>query len=250
VDLIFRNDPFSRSSIAEFRHLRDNIQTPLPDGLKQARLSYIGNTADISDLKDVTDRDQIRVNAYVLLGVYLILVILLRKPGTCIYLMFTVFYSYLATLGFTFLVYWAMDPQGFAGLDWKVPMFLFTILIAVGEDYNIFLMARIEEEQKVHGPLQGIAVALERTGSIISSCGIIMAGTFASLMAGSLTGLDQLGLALAVGVLLDTFVVRPIMVPSFLVLMTTGRLGFVSRLAGFTRQELPLSPPTDMRRSA
>lgn len=250
VDLVFKNDPFARSSIAEFRNLRDHIKDHLPDGLQSAKLSFVGNTADISDLKDVTDSDQLHIDAYVMLGVYLILVVLLRKPGVCAYLMFTVFYSYLATLGFTFLFFWAMDPQGFSGLDWKVPMFLFTILIAVGEDYNIFLMTRIEEEQEVHGPVKGIAVALERTGSIISSCGIIMAGTFASLMAGSLSGMDQLGLALAVGVLLDTFVVRPVMVPAFLVLLTTGRLGFMSRLAGFGRSDCVVVPAADMRRSA
>ncbi|MFO0979150.1 MAG: MMPL family transporter [Planctomycetaceae bacterium] len=237
VDLILKNDPFARSSISEFRHLRDNIRSHLPDGLREAKLSYVGNTADISDLKDVTDSDQIRIDSLVVLGVYLILVILLRKPGICGYLMFTVLYSYFATLGFTFFIFWALDPQGFTGLDWKVPMFLFTILIAVGEDYNIFLMARIEEEQKVHGPLKGISVALERTGSIISSCGIIMAGTFSSLMAGSLVGMDQLGLALATGVVLDTFIIRPIMVPAFLVLLTTRRLGPISRLAGYGKQE-------------
>jgi RND superfamily putative drug exporter len=217
--------------------LRDRIRTELPDGLRDARLWFVGNTAEISDLKAVTDRDQIRIDALVMMGVYLILWALLKKPGICAYLMFTVLYSYFATLGFTYLAFWAMDPQGFTGLDWKVPMFLFTILIAVGEDYNIFLMARIDEEQKVHGPLQGITVALEKTGSIISSCGVIMAGTFSSLMAGSLVGMDQLGLALATGVVLDTFVIRPIMVPSFMVLLATMRLGVLSRLAGYGKKE-------------
>lgn len=236
VDLIFKQDPFSRDSISDFRNLRDRIRDHLPAGLKDASLSFVGNTADISDLKDVTDSDQIRIDTLVMLGVYLILVVLLRRPGICAYLMFTVFYSYLATLGITYLVFWAMDPQGFAGLDWKVPMFLFTILIAVGEDYNIFLMARIEEEEKVHGPVKGITVALERTGSIISSCGIIMAGTFSSLMAGSLVGMDQLGFALALGVLLDTFVIRPIMVPSLLMLLATNQLGIFSRWAGYEKK--------------
>jgi len=236
VDLIFQQDPFSRDSISDFRNLRDHIREHLPEGLKDASLSFVGNTADISDLKDVTDSDQLRINTLVMFGVYLILVILLRRPVICGYLMFTVFYSYLATLGITHLVFWAMDPQGFAGLDWKVPMFLFTILIAVGEDYNIFLMARIEEEERVHGPVKGITVALERTGSIISSCGIIMAGTFSSLMAGSLVGMDQLGFALALGVLLDTFVIRPIMVPSLLMLLATGQLGIFSRWAGYEKK--------------
>ena len=77
----------------------------------------------------------------------------------------------------------------------------FTILIAVGEDYNILLMARVEEEQKRHGPVGGITEALVRTGPIISSCGLIMAGTFGSLMAGSLTEMTQLGFALAFALL-------------------------------------------------
>ena len=237
VELIFKNDPFSRTSISDYRNLRDRIHDHLPEGLKDANLYFVGSIPQISDLKDVTDSDQIRIDALVLGGVYVILVLLLKKPGVCAYLMFTVFYSYLATLGFTYLVFWltAAHPSEFAGLDWKVPMFLFTILIAVGEDYNIFLMSRIEEEQKVHGPVKGIIVALERTGSIISSCGIIMAGTFCSLMAGSLVGMDQLGLALAAGVLLDTFVIRPVMVPSMLILLSTGRLGILSRWGGFSK---------------
>ena len=240
VELIFKNDPFSRTSIADYRNMRDRLQDHLPEGLKDANLYFVGSIPQISDLKDVTDSDQFRIDALVLGGVYVILVLLLKKPGVCAYLMFTVFYSYLATLGFTYLVFWltAANPSEFAGLDWKVPMFLFTILIAVGEDYNIFLMARIEEEQKIHGPVKGIIVALERTGSIISSCGIIMAGTFCSLMAGSLVGMDQLGLALAAGVLLDTFVIRPVMVPSMLILLSTGRLGILSRWGGFEKKRI------------
>ena len=240
VELIFKNDPFSRTSIADYRNLRDRLQDHLPEGLKDANLYFVGSIPQISDLKDVTDSDQFRIDALVLGGVYVILVLLLKKPGVCAYLMFTVFYSYLATLGFTYLVFWltAANPSELAGLDWKVPMFLFTILIAVGEDYNIFLMARIEEEQKIHGPVKGIIVALERTGSIISSCGIIMAGTFCSLMAGSLVGMDQLGLALAAGVLLDTFVIRPVMVPSMLILLSTGRLGILSRWGGFEKKRI------------
>ena len=244
VDLVLQEDPFARNSIAQFESIRRSIEASIPAGLK---VFTLGPTASISDLKAVTDRDQIKIDILVLGGVFLILIVLLRRFTISLYLIVSVFFSYLVTLGATFFVFWAMAPSDFAGLDWKVPMFLFTILIAVGEDYNIFLMTRIDEEQRQHGPVAGVIAALQKTGSIISSCGIIMAGTFCSLMAGSLVGLHQLGFALAFGVLLDTFVVRPILVPAFLVLLYDGRLKSLKHL--LARTEQPLSPAAEVAQS-
>lgn len=224
LDLIFRNDAFSRTSIEEFTRMKKKLPELLPESMKGAKLAFAGETASLTDLKSVTDRDRSVINSLVTIVVFVILWMLLRRPWICAYLLVTVLFSYFATLGCTFLVFWAMDPAGFAGLDWKVPMFLFTILIAVGEDYNIFLITRIDEESQQHGPVNGIIEALERTGGIISSCGIIMAGTFSSLAAGSLVGMDQLGFALALGVVLDTFVVRPVMVPAFMIMLARRRV--------------------------
>lgn len=218
-------DPFARDSIEQLTRLEGEIAKLLPEPLKANTSIFVsGSTASIRDLKAVTDRDQVRIDLLVVVSVFFILVILLRRVALCTYLILTVLFSYLVALGATYTFFWATDPQ-FAGLDWKVPMFLFTILIAVGEDYNIFLMTRIDEEQHKHGPVKGVIEALSKTGRIISSCGIIMAGTFASLCAGSLKGMIQLGFALAFGVLLDTFVVRPILVPAYLVLLHSGRFG-------------------------
>ncbi|HET6426534.1 MAG TPA: MMPL family transporter [Planctomycetaceae bacterium] len=226
-------DPFARDSMNHLTRLESEIRQRLPEAVRAStNILTLGPTASIRDLKSVTDRDQIRIDLLVIGGVFAILVVLLRQPAICAYLIVTVLFSYLATLGVTYLSFWYWDGADFAGLDWKVPMFLFTILIAVGEDYNIFLMTRIEEEQRRFGPVKGVIHALSRTGRIISSCGIIMAGTFLSLTAGSLKGMSQLGFALAFGVLLDTFVVRPILVPAYLVLLNNGRWGRVGRWLG------------------
>jgi len=290
LDLIFKEDPFSRDSIKQVESVEKLVQELLspenPDNQKTveeeeaewekkqdeldaaaesgkskegkdgngkeeepvveeefkpkslkalvgSKVHLVGTTTSIRDLKTVTDQDQIVIDTLVMVTVYLILVMLLRRPSICAYLMVTVFFSYFVSLGATFAVFYAVDPMNFSGLDWKVPMFLFTILIAVGEDYNIFLMARIEEEQHHHGPVEGVKVAMIQTGSIISSCGIIMAGTFFSLvLAGSLAGSQQLGFALTFGVLLDTFIVRPILVPAYLIMLHRGRFGPFGKLLG------------------
>lgn len=156
------------------------------------------------------------------------------------YLVLSVFFSYFVSLGLTFTLFWLIDPQ-FAGVDWKVPIFLFTILVAVGQDYNIFLMSRIREDQRTHGPIKGIRTGMLATGSIISSCGIILAGTFFSLvLAGQLRGSQQLGTALTIGVLLDTFIIRPILVPAWLIMLNTNRFG--SRLGNVLSATTPETP--------
>ncbi len=225
LDLLLKEGPFSRQSIAALAAAEGAIREALPDALRaDTRVYFVGATASVRDLAAVVRQDRTRIELLVLASVFVVLVLLLRELVVPVYLLLSVLFSYYTTLGVSFALFWLLDPHGFTGIDWKVAIFLFTILIAVGEDYNIFLMTRVREEQRRHGPLRGITEALDRTGPIISSCGVIMAGTFASLLAGSLTEMKQLGFALAFGVLLDTFVVRPILVPAFLILLRSGRL--------------------------
>lgn len=219
MELVFRHDPFARDSIAHLDRIEPRLRSEFGKLLPaDATLHFLGSTPSIRDLKLVRTGDQTRINALVCLTVYVILVILLRQPIVCLFLVLSMLLGYATTYGTTLFVFWALDPAGFPGLDWKLPMLLFTILVAVGEDYNIFLMSRVTEEQVHHGPVRGVVVAMSRTGGIISSCGVIMAGTFSALMFGSLISMRQLGFALSFGVLLDTFVIRPILVPAFLVL--------------------------------
>jgi putative drug exporter of the RND superfamily len=224
LELILSESPFARQSIDNLARLEGAVKAALPAAMPAgSQLYFVGMTASVRDLAETIQSDRVRIEIRVLASVFVILFLLLRRIAVPLYLLASVLFNYYATLGVSFVVFWLLDPQGFAGIDWKVTVFLFTILIAVGEDYNIFLLTRIHEEEKKHGPVGGVTMGLTLTGPIISSCGIIMAGTFASLLAGSLSDLKQLGFALAFGVVLDTFVIRPILVPAFLILIRRGR---------------------------
>lgn len=261
LDLVFDIDPFSRETISRLttaeqavhQALRDIATTVDVDADPETKALYqslpeatnvlmLGATASLRDLKQVTDRDRVVIAILVTIAVYLVLITLLGRPAVSLYLIATVIFSFLVTLGVTHAVFWLRAPAEYAGVDWKAPIFVFTILVAMGEDYNVLLMARVDEEQRIHGPVKGVLVALTKTGSIISSCGVIMAGTFASLMTGTLMGIIQLGFALAFGVLLDTFVVRPILVPSYLVLLYQGRFGRWGKYLGFAELPPPAEP--------
>ena len=251
IDVVFDVDPFARDAVARLDQAQAALKAslkkfsqpapeedeeeaaPPPQDYSDAKVLALGSTASIRDLKLSTDRDQIRINVFVSIAVFLVLMLLLRQPLLCAYLILTVIFSYLVTLGAAYLLFWFLSADAeFVGLDWKVPVYLFTLLLALGEDYNVLFMSRVTEEQPKHGAIPGILLALTKTGGIISSCGIIMAGTFASLMTGTLAGMVQLGFALAFGVLIDTFIVRPILVPSYLVLLNNGTFGRLSKLLG------------------
>ena len=263
LDIVFQTDPFARDAIPRLDEaeaaIRESLRkyslptaveadesedastsgesaellaAPTIDYGQSAEVLALGATASIRDLKRSTDRDQIRINVYVSVAVFLVLMTLLRQPALCAYLILTVIFSYLVTLGASHIVFRYTTGPEFSGLDWKVPVYLFTLLLALGEDYNVLFMSRVTEEQPKHGAVPGILIALTKTGGIISSCGVIMAGTFASLMTGSLAGMVQLGFALAFGVMIDTFVVRPILVPTYLVLLNNGTFGSLSRFLG------------------
>jgi RND superfamily putative drug exporter len=121
--------------------------------------------------------------------------------------------SFLFTLGLTNLVFQHLWLQ-VEGLTWYVPFFVFVFLVALGVDYSIFLIGRIKEEIPRHGVREGVHVAVAATGAIITSAGLILAGTFGALMVGEVAGLLEVGFAVAVGVLIDTFVVRTMLVPA------------------------------------
>jgi putative drug exporter of the RND superfamily len=179
-------------------------------GLKVSA-GFTGTNADSADIRALTRSDQHWTWLIVPSGVFVILLLALRDPWACMNLVATMLLTYAFALGITHAVF--VSWLGDAGLDWKVPYFLFVLLVAVGVDYNVFLMSRLHEEARTHGLQQGIRRAVAATGGLISSAAAITACSFASLLLSPLASLRQLGFALVVGVTVDAVLVRPVLVP-------------------------------------
>ena len=128
----------------------------------------------------------------------------------------TVLFNYGATLGVTSWI--LQDIFKFENLINMLPVFVFVMLAAVGADYNIFLVSRIREEAESKSIKEAVHHAVGNTGNVITSCGIILAGTFATLASSSFPMVLQIGASIAIGVIIDTFVVRALLVPSLAVL--------------------------------
>ncbi len=176
-----------------------------------------GVAASAADVGAISGSDLIRIIPIVLLVLGLLLAIVLRSLVAPLYLVASVGLSYLASLGFAVLVFVIIGGQN--GINFVLPFFMFIFIMALGQDYNILVMTRIREE--AHDAPIRVAVrrAVEATGTTVTSAGLILAGTFGVLTVTGTTQVKEIGLGLAAGILLDTFFVRTLLVPSVVVLL-------------------------------
>ncbi len=213
IDVVLTENPFATESLDAVPELRRLAREGAASaGLDPAGVLVGGDTAEAADTRTAGDRDSRVVLPLILLAIGVVLALLLRSLIAPLYLMATIAFTYFATLGLAVAVFILL--LGHEGIGPGVPFFLFVFLNALSVDYNIYLMSRIREEAR-HAPLkEATGHALARTGPVITSAGLILAGTFSALMTLPLQDLMQLGFAVATGVLIDTFITRTLIVPA------------------------------------
>ena len=209
VDVVLSVDPDSRAAVAAVRELRTALA-----GVDGAEAKVGGVTAVKADFDDTAERDRI-VIPVLLAVVFLIVLVLVRALVVTVLLLATVVLSFFAAIGVSTVVF--QDLLGFPGVDSTFPLHAFVFLVALGIDYNIFLISRVREESQQLGTRAGATRGLVLTGGVITSAGVVLAATFAALGVIPLVLMVELAFTVAFGVLLDTLVVRSLLVPALLV---------------------------------
>lgn len=218
LDIILQDAPYTAQSINMVARLASLARQELQEThLAGATVEIGGPTAMFADVRDFTERDFGLVMILVLGTVFLVLVFLLRSIVAPVYLLATIMLSFVATMGLSHIVFHLI--LGYEGVNWAVQFFAFCVLVALGVDYNIFLMARVKEECHRVDFKTAVERALAGTGKIITTCGIIMVGCFAAMMVSPVRSIQEVGFAIVVGLLFDTFIIRSFMVPSLAILV-------------------------------
>jgi RND superfamily putative drug exporter len=201
-----------------------------------------GDAPEAADVGSIAGHDLVKIIPIVMLVLALLLAIVLRSLIAPLYLVVSVGLSYLASLGLAVLVFVIIGGQD--GINFVLPFFMFVFIMALGQDYNILVMTRIREEAH-HAPIRvAVRRAVQSTGTTVTSAGLILAGTFGVLTATGDTQVQEIGLGLAAGILLDTFFVRTLLVPSTVVLL--GRWNWwPSGLSHEDHSHDPVTPEDD-----
>ena len=205
IQAAMAGDAASQTAFDIVEDVRDNVH-----GVEGADALVGGWSAVYLDTKIAANRDNVVIIPIVLVMVLLILITLLRALASPLILLATVVLSFGAALGLSALIFEFVF--GFEGSDPAFPLFAFVFLVALGIDYNIFLMTRVREETMHRGTRQGALVALTSTGGVITSAGLVLAATFLVLGTIPVVFLAELGVAVALGVMLDTMIVRSVLV--------------------------------------
>lgn len=224
-DIEFNSNPYGLEAMSHIPALRATAEQALTDvgvGSPEGKVWISGQTATQYDTKEIQEQDDKLIMPVVIGMITLLLLIYLRSVTATVYLVGTVILSYFSALGIGWLV--IHHILGADAIQGAIPLYSFVFLVALGEDYNIFMISSIWKKSKTKPLKEAIAEGVSERGSVITSAGLILAGTFAVLATLPIQVLVQFGLITALGVLIDTFVVRPFLVPAITTLF--GRHAF------------------------
>jgi uncharacterized membrane protein YdfJ with MMPL/SSD domain len=213
INIILSGDPYSPSTLKTVAQIRKTAATSISSSSLAGSTDYVGGESAVqADIMLINDADFGRVVGLAVAGILIVIMILLRSLLAPLYMVATVLLNYGTTLGITSWLFLDVLKEG--SLIYMMPLLIFVILVALGADYNIFLVSRIREEAQQRTIKDAVSHAVANTGGVITACGIILAGTFAILTIAPLRAVLQIGAAIAIGVTMDTFVVRALLVPA------------------------------------
>ena len=196
INLVLAEDPYSDATVNLVPQIRKNVAAAVnASDLKNINYYVGGETALYADILKTSQDDFILVLIVTSIGILAVIIILLRSMLAPLYMVGTVLFNYGATLGITSWI--LQDIFNYPNLINMLPVIVFVMLAAVGADYNIFLVSRIREEAETKSIKEAVHYAVGHTGNVITSCGIILAGTFATLVASSFPMVLEIGVAIA-----------------------------------------------------
>ncbi len=217
INVVLSGDTYSPETINNVIEFRKSVVSEITKTSLQGSTSYVGGDSAVrADIMITNDADFGRVVGLSIAGIFVVIVILLRSLLAPLYMVVTVLLNYGSTLGIATWLFLGVMKQN--SIIYMIPLFVFIILGALGADYNIFLVSRIREEAQKRSLKDAVSHAVANTGGVITACGIILTGTFAALMTAPLQVVFQIGASIAIGVIIDTFIVRALLVPSLAVI--------------------------------
>lgn len=218
LKLVFSGNPYDQKTFDHFNNIINKEKTILKKAdLEDATLYFAGETAKQSEIRDLNDRDTLIVVLITTIVITVLLALQTKSLIAPLYMMTTIILSYFTALGASSFVF--DQFFGYSEISYRIPLYTFIFLVALGVDYNIMLISRIKEEARTHPLKEAIGLGLSRTGGVISSAGLILAATFAVLITQPIMELFMFGFTVAIGVLIDTFLIRTILVPSIMILL-------------------------------
>lgn len=222
INIVLKENPYTERAFDDMENLRKQANTLLSNSNITGTLHFAGETATNTDIRAASHTDEFKIVIIMTILIMILLGIQTRSLLAPVYMMATILLSYGAALGIS--VWFFQDLLGYSGISYRIPLYTFIFLVALGVDYSIMLISRIREEKK-HLPIaEAVREAVGKTGGVISSAGLILAATFAVLISQPVMELRAFGFAVAIGVLIDTFLVRPIVIPAIITLL--GKYSF------------------------